>query len=149
MCINRSASLSAHRGPSMVPSEDQPRPQCILRREPEVVSRAGCHPLYHKSPSLLSKQLQKTYHQEIMTGPGKNTHQLDCLFSSVQFSHSVMSDSLQPHGLQHARVPCPSPTPELAQTHVHRVSDAIQKSHPLSSPSPLAPNPSQHQGFSQ
>ena len=33
------------------------------------------------------------------------------LFSSVQFSHSVVSDSLQPHGLQHARLPCPSPTP--------------------------------------
>ena len=32
-------------------------------------------------------------------------------FSSVQFSHSVMSDSLWPHGLQHARPPCPSPTP--------------------------------------
>ena len=32
-------------------------------------------------------------------------------FSSVQFSHSVMSNSLQPHGLQHARLPCPSPTP--------------------------------------
>ena len=31
---------------------------------------------------------------------------------SVQFSHSVMFDSLQPHGLQHARPPCPSPTPE-------------------------------------
>ena len=31
--------------------------------------------------------------------------------SSVQFSHSVMSDSLQPHELQHARPPCPSPTP--------------------------------------
>ena len=31
-------------------------------------------------------------------------------FSSVQFSHSVMSDSLWPHGLQHARPPCPSPT---------------------------------------
>ena len=30
---------------------------------------------------------------------------------SVQFSHSVMSNSLQPHGLQHARPPCPSPTP--------------------------------------
>ena len=30
---------------------------------------------------------------------------------SVQFSHSVMSDSLWPHGLQHARPPCPSPTP--------------------------------------
>ena len=33
------------------------------------------------------------------------------LFSSVQFSLSVMSDSLRPHGLQHARPPCPSPTP--------------------------------------
>ena len=32
-------------------------------------------------------------------------------FTSVQFSHSVMSDSLLPHGLQHARPPCPSPTP--------------------------------------
>ena len=30
---------------------------------------------------------------------------------SVQFSHSAISDSLQPHGLQHARLPCPSPTP--------------------------------------
>ena len=33
--------------------------------------------------------------------------------SSVQFSHSVVSDSLQPHGLQHARPPCPSPTPRV------------------------------------
>ena len=32
-------------------------------------------------------------------------------FSSIQFSHSVMYDSLQPHGLQHTRLPCPSPTP--------------------------------------
>ena len=37
--------------------------------------------------------------------------------------------------------------PEFTQTHVHRVSDAIQPSHPLSSPSPPAPNPSQHQSF--
>ena len=35
------------------------------------------------------------------------------ILSSVQFSHSVMSDSLQPHGLQHARPPCPSPTPRV------------------------------------
>ena len=39
--------------------------------------------------------------------------------------------------------------PESTQTHVHRVSDAIQPSHPLSSPSPPAPNPSQHQGLFQ
>ena len=37
--------------------------------------------------------------------------------------------------------------PEFTQTHVHRVSDAIQPSHPLSSPSPPAPNPSQNQSF--
>ena len=37
--------------------------------------------------------------------------------------------------------------PELTQTHFHQVSDAIQSSHPLSSPAPPAPNPSQHQSF--
>ena len=39
--------------------------------------------------------------------------------------------------------------PEFTQTHVHRVSDAIQPSHPLSSPSPPAPNPSQYQSLFQ
>ena len=39
--------------------------------------------------------------------------------------------------------------PKFTQTHVHWVSDAIQPSHPLSSPSPPAPNPSQHQGLFQ
>ena len=72
-----------------------------------------------------------------------------CVFSSVQFSCSVMSNSLRPHKSKHARPPCPSSTPEFTQTHVHRVSDAIQPSHPLSSPSPPAPNPSQHQGLFQ
>ena len=51
-----------------------------------------------------------------------------------QFSRSVMSNSLQPHGLQYARFPVHHQLPELAQTHVHQVSDAIQPSifcHPL------------------
>ena len=156
--------------------------------------------------------------------------------ASVQFSCSVVSDSLQPHGLQHAKLPCASPTPgaclnscpfsqwchptisssvvpfshlqsfpasrsfsmsqfftsggqsilklrfssvhvssvaqscptlcdpmnrstpglpvhhqlpEFTQTHVHRGGDAIQPSHPLSSPSPPVPTPSQHQGLFQ
>ena len=76
--------------------------------------------------------------------PGKNTG-----FGSVQFSRSGMSDFLQPHELQHARPPCPSQIPDLTQTHAHRVSDAIQPSYPLSSPSPPARNPSQHQGLFQ
>ena len=39
--------------------------------------------------------------------------------------------------------------PDFTQTHAHRVGDAIQPSHPLSSPSPPAPNPSHHQGLFQ
>ena len=45
------------------------------------------------------------------------------------------------------KIPCHHQLPELAQTHVHRVGDAIQPSHPLSSPSPPAFNISQHQGL--
>ena len=65
-------------------------------------------------------------------------------FNSVQFSHSVVSDSLQPHELQHARPSCLSPTAGVHPNHVHWVSDATQPSHPLSSPSPPAFNLSQH-----
>ena len=39
--------------------------------------------------------------------------------------------------------------PEFTQTHIHQVGDAIQPSHPLSSPSPPALNPSQHQSLFQ
>ena len=63
------------------------------------------------------------------------------------FSHSVVSNSLWPRGQQHARLPCPSPTPEFTQTYVHWVGDAIQPSHPLLFPSPPALNLSQHQSF--
>ena len=99
------------------------------------------------------------------------------LFSSVQ--SLVISDFRQPHEPQHARLPCPlssgqfssvaqsCPTlrdpmnrstpglpvhhqlPESTQTHVRWVSDAIQPLHPLSSPSPPAPNLSQHPGLFQ
>ena len=75
--------------------------------------------------------------------------QLVNIFHSVQFSHSGVSDSLWPHGLQHARLPCLSPTPELTQTHVRWVSGAIQPSHSLSSPSPPAFDLFQHQGLYQ
>ena len=68
---------------------------------------------------------------------------------SVYFSHSVMSDTLWPHELQHTRPPCPSPTPGVPPTHVLRIGDALQPSHPLSSPSPPAPNPSEHQSLFQ
>ena len=72
--------------------------------------------------------------------------------SSVQFSsvqslsrvrlHDPMNHSMPSLPVQHQH-------PEFTQTHVHQVSDAIQPSHPLSSPSPPAPNPSQHQTLFQ
>ena len=68
--------------------------------------------------------------------------------SPVQFSHSVMSDSLRPHRLQHARLPCSSQLLELTKIHVHQISDATQLSHPPLSPSPSF-NLSQHQSLFQ
>jgi len=64
------------------------------------------------------------------------------------FSHSVMSDYLQPHGRQDTRLPCSSLSPRV-QTHVHWINDALQPSHPLSSPSPPTLNLPQHQGLFQ
>ena len=73
------------------------------------------------------------------------------IFSSVQFSRSVVSDSLQPHGLQYARPPCPSPTPGACSNSCPSSpsSDVIQPSYLLSSPSPPAFYLSQHQGLFQ
>ena len=69
--------------------------------------------------------------------------------TSDQISRSVVSDSLQPPESQHARLPCPSPTPRVHWDSRPSISDAIQPSHPLWSPSPPAPNPSQQQGLFQ
>ena len=75
---------------------------------------------------------------------------LEGVFSSAQFSSvaqlcPTLCDPMNrstPGLLVHHHLP------EFTQTHVHRVSDAIQPSHPLLSPSPPAPNPSQHQSLS-
>ena len=57
----------------------------------------------------------------------------------IQFSSSVISDSLQPMNCSTPGLPVHYQLLEFTQTHVHRVGDAIQPSHPLSSPSPPAP----------
>ena len=79
----------------------------------------------------------------------KFTFQRKNNISLVQLSHSVMSNSLRPHGPRHARPPWPTPTPGVYPNSCPSSSDAIQSSHPLLSPSPPAPNPSQHQGLFQ
>ena len=70
-----------------------------------------------------------------------------CKICSVQFSRSVVSDSLWFQGPHTPGIPVHHQLPESTQTHLHWVGDAIQPSHPLSSPSPPAPNLSQHQGL--
>ena len=72
-------------------------------------------------------------------------------WQGLLFSRSVVSDSLRPHGLQHARPPCPSPPPGTCSNSCpssqwchptlssHRVSDAIRPSHPIESVMPSDP----------
>ena len=73
------------------------------------------------------------------------------LFQSHQFSSVTQScpTLCDPMNRSTPGLPVHHQLPEFTQTHVHRVRDAIQPSHPLSSPSPPAPNPSQHQSLFQ
>ena len=70
---------------------------------------------------------------------------------SVRFSSVTQSCPTLWDPMNHSRpgFPIHQQHPEFIQTHVHRIGDAIQPSHPLSSPSPPAPNPSENQGLFQ
>ena len=72
------------------------------------------------------------------------------MLSSVQFSSVAQSCPTLCDPMNHSTpgLPVHHQLLEFTQTHAHRVGDAIQPSHPLSRPSPPAPNPSQHQVFS-
>ena len=77
----------------------------------------------------------------------RNSNYTDIQFSLVQFSHSVVSDSLRPHESQHARPPCPSPTPGLYSNSC----PSSQWCHPAISFSVISfsscPHSLQHQGL--
>ena len=66
-----------------------------------------CSSLYHKPLWFFTKDLLQPK-ESYLSG-----HLIPCSVCSVQFSRSVVSDSLWPHGLQHARPPCPSPIPRV------------------------------------
>ena len=93
---------------------------------------------------LINSSVLKIFHYMSLIIEQTNIY---TLFSSVQFSLSVMSDSLWPHELQHARPPCPSPTPRVHPNPCPLSWWCHQSSHPLLSPSPPALNLSQHQGL--
>ena len=82
---------------------------------------------------------------------GQILHDSIYMSTSVQFSSVAQSCPTLCDPMNHSTpgLPVHHQLPEFTQTHVHRVSDAIQPSHPLLSPSPPAPNPSQHQGLFQ
>ena len=73
------------------------------------------------------------------------------LISSVQFNSVAQSCPTLCNSMNRSTpgLPVHRQLPEFTQTHVHQVGDAIQPSHPLSSPFPPAPNPSQHQSLFQ
>ena len=78
--------------------------------------------------------------------PPTNYYHYNHQFSSVAQSCPTLCD---PMNRSTPGLPVHHQLPEFTQTHVHQVGDAIQPSHPLSSPSPPAPNPSQHQSLFQ
>ena len=93
----------------------------------------------------------RTCPQEHRIEPSYGLHYIPSRFSSVQFiSVGQLCPTLcDPENRSTRGLPVHHQFPEFTQTLVQRVSDAIQPSHALSSPSPLAPNPSQHQSLCQ
>ena len=102
--------------------------------------------LFHLFPVYVyPTSLQNTTQSPPRRKPSSFTFRLDQIRSVAHSCPTLcnpMNRSTPGHPVHHQ-------LPEFTQTHVHQVSDAIQPSHPLSSPSPLAPNPSQHQSLFQ
>ena len=110
----------------------------------------ACMTLVKGSPLDLWVYLECSSLSTIQEAPGFLVIVFVPMFS-VQFS-SVAQSCLtlwDPMNRSTPGLPVHHQLPEFTQTHVHQVGDAIQPSHPLSSPSPPAPNPSQHQGLFQ
>ena len=98
-----------------------------------------------KSPLLCQHwEMANTVHR--FSPSRRGTVNRDSRFSSVAQSCLTLCD---PKNYSTPGLPVHHHLPEFTQTHIHRVSDAIQPSHPLPSPSPPAPNPSQHQSLFQ
>ena len=75
-----------------------------------ISSRPAPQPSYYNSPN---RPLPSTHCEPYHFSSYRSSTLISSFLSSVQFSHSVMSNSLWPHGLQHTRPPCPSPTPRV------------------------------------
>ena len=121
------------------------------RGEPQCLPASRQQPLscpweiYFPPPRTVLKGSQRWVNQT----PGNV--KCEWIFSSVQFSSvaQLCPTLCNPLNRSTPGLPVHHQLLEFTQTHDHQVSDAIQPFHPLSTPSPPAPNPSQHQGLFQ
>ena len=110
-----------------------PCPQSFPASRSFPVSIQDWFPLGLTGLILLSKGLWRVFSSTTVW-----RHQFFSTQPFLLFSCLVISDSLWPHGLHHARLPCPSPSPGACSNSCPLFSDAIQPSHHLLSPSPPA-----------
>ena len=108
------------------------------------------------SPKLMSIESVMPFSHLILCRPllllAPNPSEHHSLFQWVNSSDQITQSCpplCDPMKCSMPGLPVHHQLPEFTQTHIHRVNDAIQPSHPLSSPSPLALNPSQHQSLFQ
>ena len=128
----------------------------------KLIGRLRIHSPAHSTP--LSRPLKFTFSYAKYMCPITTSKHLNhsiinsksqvlskCHLNQIQFSSvaKLCPTFCDPMNRSRPGLPVHLQLPEYTQTHVHRVSDAIQPSHPLSSPSPPVPNPSQHQGLFQ
>ena len=122
------------------PTKRQRLAEWIQKQDPYICCPQDTHLITGDTYGLIVKGWKKLFHAN------RDQNKAGVQFSSVAQSCPTLCDSMNrsTRGL-----PVHHQLPEFIQTHIHRVSDAIQPSHPLSSPSSPAPNPSQHQSLFQ
>ena len=110
-----------------------------------------CDPIDGSPPAPPSLGFSRQEHWSGLPSPSPKCRDTSVQFSSVQFSSVAQSCPTLCDPMNHSTpgLPVHHQLPEFTQIHVHRVGDAIQPSYPLSSPSPPARNPSQHQSLFQ
>ena len=116
------------------------------RRPIPELGRSSGERKWHTTPVFLPVKSQSMGSQKSHINILKLSFYNECVKVKVTQSCPTLCD---PMNRSTPGLPVHHQLPKFTQTHVHRVSDAIQASHPLSSPSPPAPNPSQHQSLFQ